>query len=187
MNETLTDIEKLREIALDQHGFVTTAQAQEASVSRPSLTYLAKHGRIERVRHGIYRVGQVPYTEHDAKHLALLWADPESAVLGYDTALETYGVCDINPTKIHVVVRKGKRINRAGGHAYRVHKEDLSPSDLSWWEGMRVVKLPAALRQCIEAGLPTYLAEQAIERGRASGLLLPAQAKELKERLEGRG
>lgn len=187
MKETLTDIEKLREIALDQHGYVTTAQAQEAGVSRPSLTYLVKHGRIERACHGIYRVGQVPYTEHDAKHLALLWADPGSAVLGYDTALDTYGVCNINPTKIHVVVRKGKRISRAGGDAYRVYKEDLPPSDLSWWEGMRVVKLPVALRQCIDAGLPTYLAEQAIERGRASGLLSSAQVKELRERLEGRG
>lgn len=186
MNETMTDMEKLREVALDQHGYVTAAQAQEAGVSRPSLTYLAKRGRIERACRGVYRVGQVPYTEHDAKHLALLWADPDSAALGYETALDAYGVCDVNPTKVHVVVGKGKRISRSGGEAYVVHREDLAPEDLSWWEGMRVAKLPVALRQCIDDGLPTYLAEQAIERGRARGLLLPGQADAMRERLEGR-
>lgn len=186
MNETMTDIEKLREIALDQHGYVTAAQAQKAGVSRPSLTYLVKHGRIERPCRGVYRVGQVPSTGHDAKHLALLWADPESAALGYDTALDAYGVCDINPTKVHVVVDKGKRISRAGGDAYVVHKENLAPEDLSWWEGMRAVKFPVALRQCIDANVPTYLIDQAIERGRARGLLSPKQADVMRQRLEAR-
>ena len=186
MNKPMTDMERLREVALDQHGYVTASQAQDAGVSRPSLSYLVKHGRIERACRGVYRVSQVPYTEHDAKHLALLWADPEAAVLGYDTALDAYGVCNVNPMKVHVVVGKEKRISRSGGDAYVVHKEDLSPGDLSWWEGMRVVRLPVALRQCIDAGLPTYLAEQAIEGGRARGLLSPEQAEKMTARLEAR-
>lgn len=122
---------RLREIALDQHGYVTASQTQEAGVSRPSLTYLAQRGRIERACRGVYRIPQVPYTEHDAKHLALLWADPEEAALGYDTALDAYGVCDVNPTRVHVVVGKGKRMRRSGDEGYVVHKEDLSQEDLS--------------------------------------------------------
>ena len=186
MNETMTDMERLREVALDQHGYVTALQAQEAGVSRPSLSYLVKHGRVERACRGVYRVPQVPYTEYDAKHLALLWTGSEEAVLGYDTALDAYGVCDVNPVKVHIVVGKGKRINRSGGDAYVVHKEDVSPEDLSWWEGMRVVRFPVALRQCIDAGLPTYLAEQAIEGGRARGLLSLEQAADMADRLEAR-
>ncbi|MEG0419242.1 type IV toxin-antitoxin system AbiEi family antitoxin domain-containing protein [Gordonibacter sp.] len=186
MNETMTDMERLREVALDQHGYVTASQAQEAGVSRPSLSYLAKRGRVERACRGVYRVSQVPYTEYDAKHLALLWADPEAATLGYDTALDAYGVCDVNPMKVHVVVGKGKRISRSGGNAYVVHKEDLSPEDLSWWEGMRMVRFPVALRQCLEAGLPTYLVEQALEGGRAPGLLSAQQAGGMGGRREAR-
>lgn len=182
----MTDLEKLREIALDQHGYVTSTQAQEVGVKRASLTYLVKHDRLERTLRGIYRVPQVPYTEHDAKHLAILWVDPDSAVLGYDTALATYDVCDINPMKVHVVVDKGKRINRSGGEAYIVHKEELRPQDITWWEGMRTVRLAVALRQCIDSGLPTHLANQAIENATSRGMLTSEQADDIRQRLDRR-
>lgn len=103
--KTLTDIEKLREIALDQHGLVTTAQAEEAGVSRPALSYLAKHGRIDRVDRGIYRISQVPITENDRLQQALLWAGEES-YLSHDTALAAWDICDINPMKIHISIPK---------------------------------------------------------------------------------
>ena len=60
MNETVFDIERLREAALDQHGFVTAAQAFDLGVSRATLSKLTSRGRIERVAHGVYRVPQVP-------------------------------------------------------------------------------------------------------------------------------
>ena len=41
----IPDIEKLREIALDQHGLITAAQADSIGVSRPSLSYLVKNDR----------------------------------------------------------------------------------------------------------------------------------------------
>lgn len=186
MKETMTDLEKLREIALDQHGYVTSAQAQKVGVKRASLTYLVNHDRLERVLRGVYRVPQVPYTEHDAKHLAILWADPDSAVLGYDTALAAYDVCDINPTKVHVVVDKGKRISRNGSEAYVVHKENLNQKDITWWEGMRVVRLAVALRQCIDLGLATHLAEQAIENAVSRGMLTSEQVDFIRQRLDAR-
>ena len=46
MNEVVFDIDRLREVALDQYGFVTTAQAEEAGVSAPSLAMLVKRGRL---------------------------------------------------------------------------------------------------------------------------------------------
>lgn len=131
----------------------------------------------------MYRVPQVPYTEHDAKHLAILWADPDSAVLEYDTALAAYDVCDINPTKVHIVVGKGKRIGRAGGETFVVHKEELGQHDVTWWEGMRTVRLAVALRQCIDSGLPTHLAEQAIANAASRGMPTAGQEDDARRRL----
>lgn len=186
MKEAITDMEKLRGIALDQHGFVTSAQAGAVGVSYPALTYFVKNGRLERVARGIYRVPQVPFTEHDAKNLALLWASPESAVLGYDTALDAYGVCDINPAKIHVVVPPGTRISKAGGKAFVIHRARLDAKDVGWWEGMPTVRLPAAIRQCIDSGVPTYLLAQALEAGASRGMLSTGQHGELAKKLEAR-
>ena len=79
MNETKTDMEKLREIALEQNGFVTAFQAEEIGVSRPMLTYLLKNDRIERPRRGVYRVPQVLATRFDTFRLALLWTGDKKA------------------------------------------------------------------------------------------------------------
>ena len=115
MNEVVFDIDRLREVALDQYGFVTTAQAEEAGVSAPSLAMLVKRGRLERVVRSVYRVPQVPPASFDRFMLALLWTGCDEAALSHETALDAYDVCDVNPTSIHVVVDGGRRIRRKGG------------------------------------------------------------------------
>lgn len=186
MNETVTNIDKLREIAIDQHGFVTTAQALEEGVTHASLSMLVKRGRLERCAHGVYRVPQVPATAFDNFMLAILWAGDPSAALSHETALDAYGVSDVNPTKIHLVVPKAKRIRKSLPSDYVVHKENVDPCDMSWWEQIPIVSLRKAIEQCIDAGLPDYLAEQAIDRARSRGLLLFGEADALKSRLVGR-
>lgn len=42
MEEILTDIDKLRDIALEQYGYVTTKQALEAGVTHASLSMMVR-------------------------------------------------------------------------------------------------------------------------------------------------
>ncbi len=186
MRETVTDIEKLREIAIDQHGYVTTSQAEQVGVSRPSLSYLAKNGRIDRPIRGVYRVPQVPVTQYDAIHLALLWADAENAVLSHDTALHAWGVSDINPTKIHLTVPPGHRTSRGGGDNVVIHKQAVTKKQMGWWEQMPIVKLPIAIDQCVDRGVSSHIITQAIMNGRARGMLSDVEAGCLYSRLESR-
>ncbi|WP_166340130.1 type IV toxin-antitoxin system AbiEi family antitoxin domain-containing protein [Xiamenia xianingshaonis] len=181
----MTDIEKLREIALDQHGFVTSSQAKEVGVSRPSLSYLAKRGRIERLERGIYRIPQVNATENDAYQLALLWAG-DGAFLSHDTALAIWNICDINPTVIHVTVPKGRRIQKQGRGNVAIHSADVPTGDLKWWDGMRTASPCLSIRQSIERGVSSHVVAQAIERGHARGLIDKKQAAELEAELEAR-
>lgn len=105
----VTKLERLREVALDQHGLVTTVQAVESGVSHAELSTMVARGRLQRVAHGVYRVPQVPDTEYDEYQLAVFWTGVPEGCLSHDTALEAWSVSDINPDRIHVSVGHQRR------------------------------------------------------------------------------
>ena len=184
MIEEVTNIDKLRGIALDQYGYVTASQAAEAGVTKAALGMLNKRGRVERVSYGVYRIPQVPSTERDRFMLAILWTGAGEAALSHETALDVYGICDINPGKVHVTVAKGRRISRQGGAGYELHREDLAPADLTWWEGIPAVTPCKAIDQCIGYGTPTHLIFQAIDNALMRGFILKGEAEDLRAKLE---
>jgi hypothetical protein len=57
---------KLGEIAERQWGLVTTAQADNAGVSRKQLSRMASSGAVERIAQGVYRVAGAPPQRHEA-------------------------------------------------------------------------------------------------------------------------
>lgn len=167
----VTKLERLREVALDQHGFVTTAQALEEGISHAELSTMVARDRLERAAHGVYRVPQVPEAEYDQYQLAVLWTGAPEACLSHDTALEAWGITDINPDRIHITVAKKRRLRRSGGDRYVIHHDDLDPAQITWWQGIRIVNVSTAIAQGIASGVPSYLIRQALERaGRTSAL-----------------
>ena len=182
----VTKLERLREVALDQHGFVTTAQAIDDGVSHAELSTLVARGRLVRAAHGVYRVPQVAVTEFDEYQLAVLWTGAPEACLSHDSALEAWGVSDINPRRIHVTVARRRRIRRAGGELIVVHREDLDANQVTWWEGIRTVTMATAIGQCIDSGVPSYLIRQALDRGGRTSQLPTADAGRLRAALEAR-
>jgi len=181
MKEIATNIDRLREIALDQHGLVTTEQAMDVGVSKASLSMLVKRDRLARMAHGVYRVPQVPETQYTRYMLALLWTGAPEATLSHETALAAYDVCDVNPSTIHITVSKNRRIKRNGGDAYTLHYQDLDPEMVSWWEQIPIVTLKTTLEQCVKLGTPDYLLTQAIEKSARLGLLVIEEIKTLSE------
>ena len=186
MIETITNIDKLREIALDQHGLVTYQQAIDEGVSQPALSKLLSRNRLERAAYGVYRVPQVPVTQCTRFMLAVLWTGVPEACLSHDSALDAYEVCDINPTLIHITVAKKRRIAKQGGEGYVLHKQDLEQKQITWWEQIPITTLPVTIEQCVKGKVPTYLLRQAIERGAKIGKVLPEDKERLLELLEKR-
>lgn len=182
----LTKLERLREVALDQHGFVTTAQALEEGVSNAELATMVARDRLERVVHGVYRVPQVAETEFDQYQLAVLWTGLPEACLSHDTALAVWDVSDINPDRIHLTVARRRRIRRAGGERYVVHYEDVEPTHVTRWQGVRTVDVSTAIDQAITSGVPTYLIRQALERGGRTSRLPAGERDRLTRKLEAR-
>ncbi|MDR1450437.1 MAG: type IV toxin-antitoxin system AbiEi family antitoxin domain-containing protein [Propionibacteriaceae bacterium] len=172
MREVVSDLDRLREVALDQHGFVRTSQALDAEVSEASLGMLARRGRLERVARGLYRVPQVPATRFDPYMKAVLWTGFPEACLSHDSALDAWEISDINPDLVHVTVGSGRRIRRRAAPAgYAIHRQDLAPEQVTWWESIPTATPATAIAQCLETGVPTYLIRQALERAGRTGLV----------------
>lgn len=186
MVEVVTYLERLREIALDHHGFVTAAQAVAEGIPKTELPRLAARQRVERVTQGVYRIPQVPATPYDNWALAVLWTGAPEACLSHETALSAWDVSDVNPDRIHLTVNRNRRLRRAGGERYIIHYQDLGTTQRTWWEGIPITDLPTTIADCINTGTPTYLIRQAIDRGGRTSLLPAAERNRLTQLLEHR-
>ncbi len=178
--------DELWEIAATQHGFVTARQATEAGIDKHAVQMLVHRGTLDRAAHGVYRFPQYPVGEHDAFMLALLWTRVPEAALSHETALDAYGISDVNPHRIHLTVGTRRRFRRAGGRDYLVHYEDLTPGQVGWWREIPTVTPVTAIVQCLTYGTPTYLLRQALERGYAQGYLKTTDRQALDKALEER-
>ena len=60
--------------AIEQGGYFTTKQANEAGYSYSHLDYHRTAGNFERVEHGLYRIPTIPPGEHDELIRLTLWS-----------------------------------------------------------------------------------------------------------------
>jgi predicted transcriptional regulator of viral defense system len=161
----------LWEVAVDQYGYVTSANARALGVPVVELGKLSARGRLERVSQGLYRFSEWPVSANDSLMEAVLWTRDPRAALSHDTALEVYEVSDINPDKIHVTIppreKKLRRIDTPP--TLVVHYEDLDNSQVGWWEGIPTVTVGTAIDQCIASGVRPDLVSQAIAAARSEG------------------
>ena len=108
MAATTTYRDIVREIALDQYGYVTTRDAAKAGVSAGELPKLAARGGLENVAYGLYRVPDVRPTEFDQFAEALLRVGV-GAYLHGESVLALFGLADVNPRRIKVAVPRRAR------------------------------------------------------------------------------
>jgi predicted transcriptional regulator of viral defense system len=178
--------DELWDVAAAQRGFVTAQQAAALDIDKTVLQMLVHRGTLARAAFGVYRFPRYPVGPYDRYVLAVLWTRAPEACLSHETALDVYGISDINPNRIHVTVSKERRLRRTGGEAYVIHYEDLAPASVGWWQEIPTVALRTAIEQCIAYGTPTYLLRQAIERAHAQGLLRAADCEVFAQTLAGR-
>jgi predicted transcriptional regulator of viral defense system len=186
MTKKLLARDELWDVATTQLGFVTAQQARAVGVGVSALQMLVQRGKLTRVAHGVYRFPQFPVSQYDSYMLAVLWTRVPEACLSHETALDAYEISDINPDRIHVTIAKRRRLRRAEGDDYVIHREDLGPSQIGWWQEIPTVTPETAIAQCIAYGTPTYLLRQAIDRGHLRGYLKVVERDELAKELETR-
>lgn len=179
--------QRLWEIALDQHGFVTTEDARALNIAPHTLRFLAQRGALRREAHGVYRFERFPASNADNYRQAVLWTGQPDAALSHETALDLLELSDVNPDHVHVTVPVGSRVRRKGGDRIVLHEESLTPADFGWWQGIRCVTANTAIAQVIDAcQTQVHLIRQAVETARVRGAITVDEETELTQRLEAR-
>jgi predicted transcriptional regulator of viral defense system len=174
------------DVAEDQHGHVTTAQAAEMGVSKQALHQMMRRGELERISWGVYRLVRFPRSENDLYMATTLWPLSTRGVISNESALALYELSDVNPAKIHVTVPKSFRLQREVPRGMVIHHADLRDADIGYHDGIPVTTPERTIRDCHAAHLGPALIRQAINDGTRAGYLRRSQAKALEQELLGR-
>ena len=94
----------LHDHAVEQHGFLTTRDADELGVNPRRLHVMKDRGVLEHVSRGVFRFPDVPAGPLDQYAAATLWPLEVQGVLSHATALDLHELCDINPSRIDITV-----------------------------------------------------------------------------------
>lgn len=175
----------LAELALDQHGYVTTRDAEAHGVDPHRLVEMARRGVIERTERGIYRFPVSDPTGIEQYLEATLWPEGRG-VISHDTALDLYDICDINPAKVHITVPARYRIRREIPDLYVVHRRDLDDDDLTLREGIRIVTPKRAILDGLESHVRPDLLGQALYNAGRRALIRREDYAELSKVIEPR-
>jgi predicted transcriptional regulator of viral defense system len=178
----VTTLERLLEVAAVQRGFVTTRDAETLGIAPVELRKLAHRGRLTHEAHGLYRLAAYPHREHDELMRAALWPNSRG-VISHQTALGLWGLADVNPARIDVIVPAPYRPRRAGGEPYRVWVRDLDDAAIEYVDDIPVVTPERAIVDAAAAGLQLRFIEQAIRTARERRLFGRATELRVRERI----
>jgi len=161
----MTIMDRVLEIAGDQHGYITTRQATDAGIPPVELRKLAQRGRLDHPAHGVYRVAAFPHRTSDDLMEATLWADGRG-VISHETALALWQLADVNPRLIHVSVPPPYRPRKRGGDLYRIWLQHLDPDEIDHVDGIPTTTPQRAILDAARHGLQRRFIEQAIVTAR---------------------
>ena len=165
------DPDRLFELASEQGGYFTTAQARRCGFSKALLAHHARPGgRFARVRRGLYRLRQYPASPREDVIAAWLAVGPEEAVVSHESALEILGLSDVVPEAVHITVPRSQRY-RSAPRGVRIHTTTrrLDPAEVTVRDGIPITAPVRSILDSAEAGLaPEHViaaTRQALERG----------------------
>lgn len=140
--ERVEATELVGDLASQQWGLVTAAQAADLGIDSPTLRRLEKAGVVHRLRHGVYALAGTaltPEVELKGEWLALrpdLMAGDrvhdsvlaKEAVVSHTTAANLWGIGDLWPDGFHFTVCQRRRSRQSG---VRFHRANLTEGE---WE-----------------------------------------------------
>ena len=166
VSTTRPDHRHLYEIAEQQAGYFTAAQAQAVGFSLPLLSYHTKAGRFDRIRRGIYRFVQFPGSPYEDLFVAWLRTGPDS-VISHESALAVYELSDVLPGEVHVIVPRTASRRRKG---IRLHTNRLGTDEVTQRAGLPITTVARTIADVIVSGLAQEQVGQAIQEALRRGL-----------------
>jgi predicted transcriptional regulator of viral defense system len=137
---TAQALRELYATATLQGGYFTAKQADAAGYRKQHLDYHVQTGNFVRVGRGLYRLPNLPGSEHEDLIRYSLWSrgrdDRPQAVISHETALRIHDLGDVLPEQVHLTVPPGFRKTCPRGCV--LHRARLDESDLEQHDGFQV-------------------------------------------------
>lgn len=169
--------DELYEVAADNYGLVTVAQARELGIDKSELNRWVAQGRLDRRGRGVYKLVMYTPTEFDAYAEAVALVGDESFLLG-ETVLALHNLALVNPRRFSVGTPK--RIRKA--LPPWIVAVTVADRDTTRYEGIPSQTLAEAILDCRGRILAERLRDAA-EDARQRGLITKAEYQLLKQEL----
>ncbi|MGI6033121.1 MAG: type IV toxin-antitoxin system AbiEi family antitoxin domain-containing protein [Coriobacteriales bacterium] len=163
------------EIAADNYGLVTYAEAKKAGITGGELNRWVSQGRLERRGHGVYRLTRRTPEPYDRYAEAVCLVGQDAVVWG-DSVLAMLGLAYENPPVVYVA--PARRVRRKLPSWVKVVKEPVKKR--SAYEGVPCQVLPEAILACKGHVLPERLLA-AVRDAVARGFITKSEAAELEK------
>ncbi len=177
------EYDKVLDLAAEQFGYVTTAQARARGVERDTLRKMAERGTLERVSWGVYRLPTFPSSPYAEYMEASLWPAGALGVISHESALTVRGLSDVNPSAVHITVPKHFRIRRGVPAHLVVHHAQLTGDEVTVFEGIPTTTVRRTIEDCHRAHLGPALLRQALNDAEREGHLNPSEVTELRRQI----
>jgi predicted nucleotidyltransferase len=127
----------LFEIAENQQGYFTSADAKKLGYDYPHHHFHVKQRNWIRIDRGVYRLSRFPIAPHEDLIRWWLWSR-KKGVLSHETAAALYDLGDLLPAKIHMTVPVSFR--KSPTKSLALHKAALSGFEIEKRDGLPVTK-----------------------------------------------
>jgi len=163
----------LMEIAREQGGYFTAAQALSVGYTYRQQNYHKNRGNWMSIDHGVYRLRDYPESEHEDLIRWSFWSRNRrgefQATVSHDTALAIHELGDVMPGKVHLTVPPGFRKKGPGGSI--LHTARLEPHDIEHRHGFYVTTPLRTLIDVADSPLSQDLLESAVRDALKRGMV----------------
>jgi predicted transcriptional regulator of viral defense system len=167
----------LIEIAKEQDGYFTAAQALSVGYTYRQQNHHKNRGNWLYIDHGVYRLRTYPESEHEDLIRWSLWSRNRrgefQATISHETALALHELGDAMPSKTHLTVPPGFRKKAPGGCI--LHKASVGPGDIERRRGFNVTTPLRTLLDIADSPVSQDLLEGAVQDALRRGVVQSKQ------------
>ena len=173
----MTYYDDIYEIAVDNYGLITSAEAKKLGISDQDMKMLEKRGRLIKRGHGVYRLARYVPTPYDAYAEAVVLVG-RSAYLYGESVIAMLELAPTNPSRVFVATHS--RIRKQLPEYIVLVKADDA---ITHYEGIPSQSVYDAILACRKTMMPERL-EDATQEAERQGYITNNQARTLRKELE---
>jgi predicted transcriptional regulator of viral defense system len=166
------------DIAADQRGYFTAAQALTVGYSYQAQAHHVDAGNWIRVDRGLFRLAEWVPEVHDELARWALWSGGRG-VVSYESALGVHQVGEFEAVKVHLSVPRNFTM---ADPAVVIHRASLEAQDVVDGGGFRLTSVTRSIVDVAATGVDLDQLARAIDEARERGLV---NIKTLRSRAEG--